>query len=96
MPTVVDRLNACLESGAWDPTLPSEAVAEISELRKRQNELEMVLLMLVRTGWPWREDGEPNEMHRNGKDGYVSAMSKAKELLGLGNLSMITRTEPRT
>ncbi|WP_306535636.1 hypothetical protein [Geobacter sp.] len=96
MSTVVERLKACLESGAWDPALTSEAIAEISELRKRQNELEMVLLMLVRTGWPWQEDGEPNEMYRNGKDGYVSAMGEAKELLGLGHLSMITRTEPRT
>lgn len=29
------------------------------------------------------------------KDGYATAMSEARDLLGLGHLSRITRTEPK-
>ncbi len=96
MSNLLERLNACRESGAIDPALLPEAVFEIGELRKRQNELEELLIMIVRTGWPWDEDGEPNDIFRTCKDGYSSAMIEAKKLLGLGHLSTITRTEPRT
>ncbi|RNC73279.1 MAG: hypothetical protein ED859_00795 [Desulfuromonadales bacterium] len=85
-----------MENGSNDPTLLAEVIAGIEELQKRQNELEKLLLILVRTGWPWQDDGEPNELFRNSKEGYASAMTEAKQLLGLGHLSIITRTEPRT
>jgi c-di-GMP-binding flagellar brake protein YcgR len=35
------------------------ALAEISSLRQRRDELEKVLLILVDTGWPWGKDGKP-------------------------------------
>ncbi len=79
-----------------DRALLEEAAEEIAGLRKRRDTLEMVLLMLVRTGWPWQEDGTPNGILPNCKDGYAASMLEAKELLGLDHLSMITRTEPRT
>lgn len=96
MPDVLERLKACGEDGRVDRTLLSQAVEEMAGLRKRRDELELVLLMLVRTGWPWQEDGTPNGILHNCKDGYAAAMKDAKELLGLDHLSMITRTEPRT
>ena len=73
-----------------------ELVAEIEGLRKRVNELEELLIMLVRTGWPWDEDGDPNGIFHSCRDGYTTAIVEARELLGLDHRSRITRTEPRT
>ena len=67
-----------------------------SELRNRVNELEELLIMIVRTGWPWDEDGKPNAIFHTSKDGFATAMAEARELLGLEHRSAITRTEPRT
>jgi hypothetical protein len=96
MSTILERLNACRENGVIDPDLLPEAVQEITELRMRQNELEELLIMIVRTGWPWDEEGEPNDIFRTCRDGYTAAMVEAKKLLGLDHLSRITRTEPKT
>ncbi|RII26652.1 MAG: hypothetical protein CXR31_09550 [Geobacter sp.] len=96
MPDVLERLKSDGNNGSPDRALLDEAVGEIAGLRKRRDELEMVLLMLVRTGWPWQEDGTPNGILPNCKDGYAAAIQEAKELLGLDHLSMITRTEPKT
>jgi len=96
MPNLIFRLKTAIETGVMDETLLPEVLEEMLELRKRGNELETVLIMLVRKGWPWQENGEPNEILPNCKDGYASAIVEAKELLGLGNRSMITRTEPPT
>jgi hypothetical protein len=52
--------------------------------------------MIVRTGWPWDDEGEPNAIHHAANDGFAAAMAEARELLGLGRRSLITRTEPRT
>jgi hypothetical protein len=82
--------------GTIDRATVAEITGEIIDLRKRRDALEMVLLVLVRTGWPWQEDGEPNEMFRNARDGFATAMQEARELLGLEHRSIITRTEPRT
>jgi hypothetical protein len=96
MSTILERLNACRENGVIDPDLLPEAVQEITELRMRQNELEELLIMIVRTGWPWDEEGEPNDIFRTCRDGYTAAMIEARTLLGLDHLSRITRTEPKT
>ncbi len=96
MSGIIERLKACIENDAVDKTILPDALAEIIELRKRRDKLEMLLIMLVRTGWPWQEDGKPNDMFLNSKDGYADAMLEAKELLGLELRSTITRTEPRT
>ena len=96
MPDIIERLSTCIENGVSTQTLLADALAEITEQRKRQNELEKVLIILVRTGWPWGEDGEPNELFLNCKDGYAAAMIEARELLGFGLRSTITRTEPAT
>jgi hypothetical protein len=96
MSDIVERLKLCRVNGEMDGSLVSDAVEEVAQLRKRRDELEMLLLMLVRTGWPWQEDGEPNEIFHAAKDGYATAMTEAKQALGLDHLSMITRTEPKT
>ena len=96
MADILTRLKTSIETGLIDGTLLPEAAAEIAELRKRQNEVEELLIMIVRTGWPWDEDGEPNEIFRTSRDGFSTAMSEARYLLGLDHLSKITRTEPRT
>lgn len=96
MADILRRLETSVQTGILDETLLPEAAAEIAELRKRQNELEELLIMIVRTGWPWDEEGEPNQIFHTSRDGFATAMSQARDLLGLGHLSRITRTEPRT
>lgn len=96
MSDILERLKACGDRAPQDLPLMAEAADEIAGLRKRRDELEMLLIMLVRTGWPWQEDGTPNGILQHCGEGYASAMKDAKELLGLDHLSMITRTEPRT
>jgi len=96
MADITERLKLGMEHGTVDQNLLAEALAEIFELRKHRDKLEILLIMLVRTGWPWQEDGTPNEILRHCKDGYAGAMHEAKELLGLELRSTITRTEPRT
>ena len=72
------------------------AMAEISSLLKQKDELEKVLAKLVRTGWPWDEGGQPNEVLRSCKDGYAPAMLAAKELLGRAKRSMISGAMPKS
>jgi hypothetical protein len=96
MSDALERLKAGLESGTIDLSLLSELESEQRELRSRLSELEELLIMIVRTGWPWDEEGEPNAIHHAARDGFAAAMAEARELLGLGRRSAITRTEPRT
>ena len=96
MSDALERLKTGLEKGTIDLSLLSEVEKEYRELSSRANELEELLIMIVRTGWPWDEEGEPNAIFHTGKDGFATAMVAARELLGLGRRSMITRTEPRT
>ena len=96
MSNILERLHACMDNGAVDQAVFPELAAEIEGLRKRVNELEELLIMLVRTGWPWDEDGDPNGIFHSCRDGYTTAIVEARELLGLDHRSRITRTEPRT
>jgi hypothetical protein len=96
MSKVLERLKASLENGVVDPSLLPEVVAEYGELVARVNSLEELLIMIVRTGWPWDGEGQPNAIFHAGKDGFATAMVEARELLGLGLRSTITRTEPKT
>ncbi len=96
MSNVMERLHACMENGSVDRTLLPDLAEEIEGLRKRVNELEELLIMLVRTGWPWDEDGVPNGIFHTCRDGFATAIVEARELLGLDHRSRITRTEPRT
>ncbi len=96
MSNLLERLKSNQENGLLDPSLLPEIVKEYGELSERVNELEELLIMIVRTGWPWDEEGEPNAIFRASRDGFATAMAEAHDLLGLGQRSMITRTEPRT
>jgi hypothetical protein len=96
MSNLIARLEACRAQETFDHALLDEVAKELDELRRRNDALEELLIMIVRTGWPWDPDGEPNEMHRCSRDGYATAMVEARQLLGLDHLSRITRTEPRT
>jgi len=96
MPNAVARLKIRLQEQGIDPTLLAELENEYAELVKKSDELETMLITIVRTGWPWDEEGAPNLIHDSVKDGFTTAMVEAKELLGLGLNTMITRTEPRT
>jgi hypothetical protein len=92
----LEKLKTCMESGMADQTLLSAVEKEYGELKSRVDELEELLIMIVRTGWPWDEEGEPNMILHAARDGFATAMVEARELLGLDRRSMITRTEPRT
>jgi len=95
MPNLLERLKSNLESGNVDPLLLSDVVKGYAELTDRANQLEELLIMIVRTGWPWDEEGEPNAIFHASRDGFATAMAEARDLLGLRR-SMITRTEPKT
>lgn len=95
MPNLLERLKANMESGDIDPVLLNDVVKGYSELTDRVNQLEELLIMIVRTGWPWDEEGEPNAIFHASRDGFATAMAEARELLGLRR-SRITRTEPKT
>jgi hypothetical protein len=96
MVNALARLKAALENGTIDLSLLAEVEKEYGDLGRRVNELEELLIMIVRTGWPWDAAGEPNAIFHASRDGFVTAISEARELLGLGQRSAITRTEPRT
>jgi hypothetical protein len=96
MPNALARLKSTLEAQGVDPSLLAGLEAEYAELVHKADRLETLLITIVRTGWPWDGEGEPNEIHRAARDGFATAMAAAKELLGLGLNTKITRTEPKT
>ena len=96
MPNALTRLKTTLQNQAVDLSILGEVEIEYEELLKKADEFESLLIMLVRTGWPWDEEGEPNAICHAGKDGFADAMVKARDLLGLNLNTRITRTEPRT
>jgi hypothetical protein len=96
MSSAWEKLKASLGNGTIDLSLLAEVEKEHGELGRRANELEELLIMIVRTGWPWDEEGEPNEILHASHDGFATAMVAARDLLGLGHRSRITRTEPKT
>lgn len=96
MPNALARLKNNLQSQGTDLSLLAELDSEYAELTKKADELEMLLITIVRTGWPWDEEGQPNVIHDAVKGGYTSAMLEARDLLGLNLATRITRTEPKT
>jgi hypothetical protein len=96
MQNILDRLKSDMEAGAIDLSILPDVVAEIEALRTKADLLEELLIMLVRTGWPWDEEGEPNEIYSSCRQGYVATIVEAKKQLGLDRLSMITGTERPT
>ena len=84
------------ENGKIDQELAAELECEVRELASRTDRLEELLITIVRTGWPWDEEGAPNAIHQSSRDGFAVAMIAARELLGLDHRSRLTRTEPRT
>jgi hypothetical protein len=96
MPDIVARLKQGMETEAADRGLLEDTLREITELRGRRDALEEILIILVRTGFPWDEDGEPSEAFPAFRERYQRVMHEASELLGLELRSTINRTEPRT
>jgi len=96
MPNALARLKDTLQAHGIDPALLAEAENEYAELVKKADELELLLITIVRSGWPWDEEGEPTAIHGAVKDGYATAMVAARNLLGLNLATRITRTEPKT
>ena len=96
MPDIIQRLQSCMESDASNSKLLADAIQEISELRKKSDALEEILIILARTELPWDADDKPTEAFPLFKERYLKAMHEASELLGLELRSTITRTEPRT
>ena len=96
MSSALERLKTSLENGTIDLALLAGVEKEFRELASRADALEEHLIMIVRTGWPWDEEGKPNEMFHASRDGFATAMAEARDLLGLGFRSTLTRTEPRT
>ncbi|GAM10399.1 hypothetical protein OR1_02688 [Geobacter sp. OR-1] len=95
MSKLLQTIQFQLENGVIEPSLVSELLKEYDVLRKRTDALEELLIMIVRTGWPWDEEGEPNAIYHASRDGFATAISEARNLLGLQR-SILTRTEPKT
>jgi len=96
MPNALARVKNKLEELGVAGDLLAELEADYAELVHKADQLELLLITLVRTGWPWDEEGTPNAVHAAARDGYGEAMLAAKALLGLGLNTRITRTEPKT
>ena len=96
MPNALARLKNNLQAQGIDPSLLAELENEYTELVKKADELELLLITIVRTGWPWDEEGEPNGIHDAAKGGFATAMVAARNLLGLNLATRVTRTEPKT
>ena len=96
MPDPLTRLKNRLQEQGVDPALLAELETDHAELTHKADRLELLLITIVRAGWPWNGEGEPNAIHALVQDGYCQAMVEAKELLGLGLNTMINRTEPKT
>ena len=96
MPNALARLKNKLQAEGIDPSLLAELESEYTDLVKKTDELEMLLITIVRTGWPWDEEGEPNVIHDAVRGGFTTAIVAARDLLGLNLATMITRTEPKT
>ena len=96
MPNALARLKNNLQAQGIDPSLLAEVENEHAELVKKADELELLLITIVRTGWPWDDEGEPNVIHAAVKGGFTTAMVDARNLLGLNLATKITRTEPKT
>ena len=96
MPNALARLKSRLQEQGIDPSLLTELEEEYTELLKKSDEFETLLITIVRTGWPWDEEGEPNVIHAAVKGGFTEAMLAARNMLGLNLATMITRTEPKT
>jgi hypothetical protein len=71
------------------------AAAQIGSLHQHREELEKVMAELVRTGWPWSEDGRPNEIFHSARDGFAPAMLAAEKLLKQSHWSLFNRQEPK-
>lgn len=96
MTIAIDRAKKAMASNSLDNDMLSALFEDVDELEKKASKLEELLIVLVRTGWPWDEDGEPNEIFHTCRDGFTSAIAEAKILLCLDTRSTITRTEPKT
>jgi hypothetical protein len=96
MPDIVARLKQGIVNEAAERALLEDSLQEITELRGRRDALEELLIMLVRTGFPWDEEGTPGESFPAFRERYQRVMHEASELLGLELRSTINRTEPRT
>ena len=96
MGNALERLKESLPAGCVDAALLDRVEAEHAELRRKADTLEELLIIVVRTGWPWDEEGSPNATHGACRDGFTAAMLEARDLLGLQRLSAINRSEPRT
>jgi hypothetical protein len=96
MPNALARLKTALQEKGVDPSILGELEAEYADLHHKADELETLLIMIIRTGWPWDEDGEPNAIHDAVRSGFTTSMLEARDLLGLNLNTRITRTEPKT
>jgi hypothetical protein len=74
MPNALARLKNRLQEQGVDLSLLADLETDYTELVKKSDELETLLITIVRTGWPWDEEGTPNLIHGAVKDGYATAM----------------------
>jgi hypothetical protein len=96
MPNALVRLKNKLQDLGVDPAVAAELESDYAGLVSKADKLELLLITIVRAGWPWDEDGEPNAICHTARDGFTAAMLEARDLLGLNLNTRITRTEPKT
>jgi len=57
MPNALVRLKNRLQEQGGDPSLLAELERDYAELVHKADRLETLLITIVRTGWPWDEEG---------------------------------------
>ncbi len=73
----------------------TDVIEEVVALQQRINQLEAGLIMLVRTGDHYENQGIEDDGGTL-RDSFAAALKEARTLLGLEHRSVLTRTEPRT
>ena len=95
MPRILEKVKESLKAGGTEGKYATDVIEAVAALQQRINQLEAALIMLVRTGGHYENQGIEDD---GGilRDSFAAALKEARTLLGLEHRSVLTRTEPRT
>ena len=95
MPRILENVKESLKAGGIEEKHATDVIEAVAALQQRINQLEAALIMLVRTGGHYENQGIEDDGGTL-RDSFTAALKEARTLLGLEHRSVLTRTEPRT
>lgn len=95
MPRILEKVKESLKAGGTEEKYATDVIEAVDALQQRINQLEAALIMLVRTGGHYENQGIEDDGGTL-RDSFAAALKEARTLLGLEHRSVLTRTEPRT